>query len=89
MSSMHSYCGDIKPKTFAKREQTIVYQRGENFSSHEREQKSSSFARKNFLRTNANKNFRHWLEKNLLAKKIGEYERYSNAKIFLRAKSIV
>ena len=39
----------MKPKIFAKRKQTILYQCGEGFSSHEREQKSSSFARKKLI----------------------------------------
>ena len=34
---------------FAKRKQTIVYQRREDFSSREREQKFSSFARKKLI----------------------------------------
>ena len=49
MPSQYSYCGGMKPKIFAKREQTRVYQRGEDFSSYEREQKSSSFVRRFFF----------------------------------------
>ena len=82
MSSQHSYCGGMKLKIFAKREQTIVFQRGEDFirtnanknlrhsleeiffsrtrtniffnrsrkvCSHEREQKSSTLARKKLI----------------------------------------
>ena len=55
-------------KNLRQTQQTIVYQRGEDFSSHEREQKSSSFARRNFFRTNANKNLRYSYEEIFFAR---------------------
>ena len=101
MLSRHSYCEGMKPKIFAQREQTIVYQRGEDFSSHKPKQKSSPFVRRPlFARTRTeifvirSKKFSSHERKQKSStfarkKMIGEYERYSNAKIFLRVKSIV
>ena len=95
MSSQHSYFGGMKPKIFAKREQIIVYQRGEDFSSHKREQKSSPFLR----RIEPSRNLPHSLEEIFFArtrtkifmirsKKFSSHEREQKSSTFARKKLI-